>query len=134
MIAVTHETDVRSYSERTMSRSVSHSMHAAVEILGGAAVMAAPFALGLGRTAAIISVVLGAVAIGTALQIGGPARRVPFSAHAAFDYVLAAVAVLTGIAIGIASGEWRATVFLVGVGAGQAALTASTRWSAPASA
>jgi hypothetical protein len=117
-----------------MTRTVSHTLHAAVEILGGAAVMAAPFVLGLGRSAAIVSVALGALAIGTALQIGGSERRMPLSAHAAFDYVLAAVAALAGLAIGVASGEWRATVFLVGVGVGQAALTASTRWSVPAGA
>jgi hypothetical protein len=115
-----------------MTRTVSHSLHAAVEILGGAAVMAAPFVLGLGRSAAIVSVALGALAIGTALQIGGAERRMPLSAHAAFDYVIAAVAILAGLALGVASGEWRATVFLVGVGVGQAALTASTRWSVPA--
>lgn len=117
-----------------MTRTVSHTLHAAVEILGGAAVMAAPFVLGLGRSAAIISVVLGALAISTAVQIGGPERRMPLSAHAAFDYVLAPVAVIAGLALGVASGEWRATVFLVGVGVGQAALTASTRWSVPAGA
>jgi hypothetical protein len=117
-----------------MIRTVPYTLHAAVEILGGAAVMAAPFALGLGRSAAIVSVVLGAVAIGAALQIGGPARRTSLTAHAQFDYVLATLAIIAGVAIGIASGEWRATVFLVGVGVGQAALTASTRWSAPAGA
>jgi predicted cation transporter len=117
-----------------MTRTVSHSLHAAVEILGGVAVMAAPFVLGLGRSAAIISVVLGALAIGAALQIGGPERRVPLTAHASFDYVLATFAIVAGLALGIASGEWRATVFLVGVGVGQAALTASTRWSVPAGA
>jgi hypothetical protein len=117
-----------------MSRTLSHHLHAAVEILGGAAVMAAPFVLGLGRSAAIISVVLGALAIGAALQISGSTRRMALSAHAGFDYVLAAVAIVAGLALGIGAGEWRATVFLVGVGVGQAALTASTRWSAPASA
>ena len=96
--------------------------------------MAAPFVLGFGRPAAIVSVVLGAMAIGTAVQIGGPGRRMALSAHAAFDYVLATVAIVAGLGIGVATGEWRATVFLVGVGVGQAALTASTRWSVPAGA
>lgn len=117
-----------------MTRTVPYTLHAAVEILGGAAVMAAPFVLGLGRSAAIVSVVLGAIAIGAALQIGGPARRISLAAHAQFDYVLAALAIIAGLAIGIGTGEWRATVFLVGVGVGQVALTASTRWSAPAGA
>ena len=117
-----------------MTRTVSYTLHAAVEILAGAAVMAAPFALGFGRFAAIVSVALGALAIGAALQIGGAERRMPLTAHASFDYVLATVAIVTGLGIGVVSGEWRATVFLVGVGVGQAALTASTRWSVPAGA
>src|SRR5947207_12762451 len=117
-----------------MRRVIPHTMHAAVEILGGAALMAAPFALDLGRSAAFVCVALGAIVIGTAIQIGGPSRRVSLSAHAAFDYLLASVAIAAGVAIGLATGAWRATIFLVGVGAAQAALTASTRWSVPAGA
>ena len=117
-----------------MTRVIPHTLHAAVEILGGAAVMAAPFVLGLGGAAAVVSVALGALAIGAATQIGGTTRRIPLSAHASFDYLLAAVAIVAGVAIGVATGEWRATVFLVGVGAAQVALTASTRWSVPAGA
>jgi hypothetical protein len=117
-----------------MARTVPYTLHAATEILGGALVMAAPFALGLGRAAAIVSVALGALAIGSALQIGGLERRVPLAAHAAFDYLLAAGAVVAGLAIGVSGGEWRAAIFLVGIGAGQVALTASTRWSVPAGA
>jgi hypothetical protein len=56
-------------------------------------------------------------------------RVIPHTLHAA-----AAVAILVGIATGLAAGEWRATIFLVGVGLAQAALTASTRWSVPAGA
>ena len=117
-----------------MNRVIPHTIHAAVEIFGGALVMVAPFVLGLGRSATFVAVAIGAVAISAAIQIGGPARRVPLSAHAAFDYFLATVAIIAGVAIGAVTGEWRATVFLVGVGAGQAALTASTRWSVPAGA
>jgi hypothetical protein len=117
-----------------MNRVVPHTIHAAVEVLGGAIVMAAPFVLDLGRPATFLSVVLGAIAVGAALQIGGPARRVPLAAHAAFDYLIAAAAIVAGVAIGTVTGEWRATVFLVGVGAAQVALTASTRWSVPAGA
>ena len=40
-------------------------------------------------------------------------------------------AVIAGLAVGIATGEWAGTVFLVGVGVVQVALTASTRFSAP---
>ncbi len=114
-----------------MTRSISHTLHAAFEVVGGTALIAAPFLLGLGQGAAIVSVVLGALAIGFAFELAGPARAIPLSTHAAFDYVFALVAAVAGVAIGIATGEWRATIFLVGVGAVQAALTASTRWSTP---
>jgi hypothetical protein len=112
-----------------MTRSISHTIHAAFEVVGGAALIAAPFLLGLGQGAAIVSVFLGVLAITFAIQLAGPARAISLSTHAAFDYLLAFVAAVAGVAIGIATGEWRATVFLVGVGAVQAALTASTRWS-----
>jgi hypothetical protein len=114
-----------------MTRSIPHTIHAAFEVFGGAALIAAPFLLGLGQSAAIVSVVLGALVIGFAFELAGPARAIPLSTHAAFDYLLAATAAAAGVAIGIATGEWRATVFLVGVGAAQAALTATTRWSTP---
>lgn len=114
-----------------MTRSLPYTLHAAFEVIGGAALIAAPFLLGFGQGAAVVSVLLGALAVGFAFELAGPNRAIPLSTHAAFDYVLAFVAAVAGVAIGIATGEWRATVFLVGVGAVQAALTASTRWSTP---
>ena len=48
--------------------------------------------------------------------------------------MLAAVAAVAGLAIGVATGEWAQGIFLVGVGAAQVALTASTRFSVPAGA
>jgi hypothetical protein len=115
-----------------MSRALPYNVHAAVEIVGGAAVMAAAVLLDLGLAATIVAMVFGAVAIAAAIEIGGPQRRVPLSAHASFDYLLAATTVVAGVAIGVTAGEPRAMVFLVGVGAAQVALTASTRWSVPA--
>jgi hypothetical protein len=40
-------------------------------------------------------------------------------------------AMILGVAIGIGTGDVAATVFLVGVGVAQTALTASTRFSVP---
>jgi NADH:ubiquinone oxidoreductase subunit 6 (subunit J) len=59
---------------------------------------------------------------------------VPLSAHAGFDYLLAFGAVVGGLAVGLVSEEWYSAVFLVGVGAAQAMLTASTRFTMPRSA
>jgi hypothetical protein len=109
-------------------------MHAAVEVAAGAWVMVAPFLLGLGQAATIVSVFIGALLITLAVQVSEPSRGIPLAAHPSFDYALAAFSVLAGLAVGVLAGEWRATVFLVAVGSGQIALTASTRWSVPAGA
>ncbi len=77
----------------------------------------------------MVSVLIGVLLLSLALQVEGPRRTVPISAHAGFDYALAFAAAVGGIAIGLATDEWYATVFLVGVGAAQALLTASTRFS-----
>ena len=94
------------------------------------AIMVAPFLLGFGGPATVVSVAIGAALIGLSLQAEGAGRAVPLSAHAGFDYTLAALAATAGIAIGVLSSAWAAGIFLVGVGAVLAALTASTRFSA----
>ena len=111
------------------TRGISLSVHSAIEVVAAPALMAAPFLLGFGQAATVISVLLGALLLGLALQVEGPQRSVPLSAHAGFDYMLAFAAVVGGLAVGVATGEWYATVFLVGVGAAQVLLTASTRFS-----
>ena len=124
-----------SYPDLEMSsRVIPHTTHAAVEVAGGAWVMVAPFLLGLGTVATVASVVVGALLISLAVQVSEPGRGIPLAAHAGFDYALATGAILAGLAIGALTGEWRATIFLVGVGSARVALTASTRWSAPAGA
>jgi hypothetical protein len=110
-------------------RGISLSVHSAIEVVAAPALMAAPFLLGFGPAATVISVLIGVLLLSLALQVEGPQRAVPLSAHAGFDYLLAFTAVVGGLAIGIATGEWYATAFLVGVGAAQALLTASTRFS-----
>jgi len=105
------------------------AVHSAIEVVAAPAIMAAPFVLGFGQAATVVAVTIGALLLGLALQVEGPRRTVPLSAHAAFDYLLAISAAIAGLAIGLASGEWYAAIFLVGVGAAQVALTASTRFS-----
>ena len=117
-----------------MTRVIPLDIHAAIEIVAGPTIMAAPLVLDLGTAAAIIGFVVGVFLVALALQVPGPRRSIPLSAHAGFDYLLAAFAVIAGLAVGIGTGGWAGTVFLVGVGAVQVVLTASTRFSAPASA
>jgi hypothetical protein len=110
-------------------RAISVGVHSAIEVFAAPAIMVAPFVLGFGQAATVISVTLGVLLFGLALQTEGPNRTVPLSAHAGFDYVLATAAAIAGLVIGLATGEWYAAVFLVGVGAAQVGLTASTRFS-----
>jgi hypothetical protein len=115
-----------------ISRAIPLSAHAAIEMVAAPAIIASPLLLGFGPAATVVCFVIGALLLGLAVQTAGPGRTVPLSAHAGFDYLLAAVAVISGLAIGIAIGEWAQGIFLVGVGVALVALTASTRFSVPA--
>jgi hypothetical protein len=112
-------------------RGIPLSVHGAIEMVAAPAIMVAPFLLGFEPAATAVSVLIGVVLLALALQTEGAERGMSVSAHAGFDYVVAAIALLGGLTIGAATGEWYATVFLVGVGAAQVALTASTRFSVP---
>ena len=114
--------------------TIPFGAHAAIETVAAPAVMAAPFLFGFGQAASVIAFAFGAMLLGLAFQAVGPRRSIPVSAHAAFDYMLAAFAILGGFAVGLGTGEWNAATFLVGVGAVLMALTASTRFSVPAGA
>jgi hypothetical protein len=113
------------------TRPIPLSIHGALEMIAAPAIMAAPFLLAFGTAATVITVALGALLMGLALQAEAPGRSVPVSAHAGFDYTLATVAALAGLAIGLFTDEWFAGIFLVGIGLAMVALTASTRFIAP---
>ncbi len=113
------------------SHSIPLSAHAVIETIAAPAIMAAPLVLGFGQGAALIAFAVGALLLGLAIQAAGPRRTIPLSAHAGFDYALATAAAIGGLMVGIATGEWAAASFLVGVGVAQVALTAATRFSAP---
>ena len=113
------------------TKSISLPVHGALEMVAAPAIMAAPFLLGFGPAATVITVGLGALLLGLALQVEGSARSIPLSAHAGFDYVLAIVAMVAGLAVGLIADEQSAGILLVGIGVAMVALTASTRFSAP---
>ena len=113
----------------SLSRGISVTAHSAIEVIAAPVLMVAPFVLDFGTGAMVISVLLGVLLLGLALQVEDPSRSVPLSAHAGFDYVLAFTAVVAGLAVGLATDEWYASIFLVGFGAAQALLTASTRFT-----
>ena len=100
-------------------------------MIAAPAVMAAPFVLGFGTAATVVTVALGALLLTLALQVEGPRRAVPLTAHAGFDYLLATIAISAGLTIAAATGAWAESAFLVGIGVAQVALTAATRFTAP---
>jgi hypothetical protein len=116
------------------TRAIPLPAHAAIETVAAPLIMAAPFVLGFGQAAGVISLALGALLLGLAVQAAGPRRTIPLSAHAGFDYLLAAGAAMSGLLIGLGTGEWGAGSFLVGIGVAMVALTAATRFSVPAGA
>jgi len=130
-----HRTYVRIVGEAmTLSRHIPLSIHAGIETLTAPLVMAAPFIFGLDAPAAMACMVIGALHLYLALQIAGPQRTIPLSAHAGYDYALAGFAAVTGLVTGAITGAWAPVILLVGIGVAQVALTASTRFSFPRSA
>ena len=113
------------------TKAISLPVHGALEMVAAPAIMAAPFLLGFGPAATVITVGLGAVLLGLALQVEGAGRGIPVSAHAGFDYALALVATIAGIAVGLVADERIAGLFLVGIGVAMVALTAATRFTSP---
>ena len=111
--------------------AISLPIHGALEMVAAPAIMAAPFLLGFGAAATVITVGLGALLLGLALQVEGSERGISVSAHAGFDYALALVAAVGGLAVGLVADERTAGIFLVGIGVAMVALTAATRFTSP---
>ena len=113
-------------------RAIPIHVHAALEVVAAPLLFVAPFALGFSYLAGALSITLGILLIGLATSVygGGDRGNLPLSAHAGFDYALAAATILAGVITGI-GGDQVATVFLVGFGSAHMALTASTRFSRP---
>jgi hypothetical protein len=116
----------------TLFRAIPIHVHAALEVAAAPVLMVAPFALGFTALAGALSIALGILLLGLAASVYGDVQRgsLPLSAHAGFDYTLAAATIAAGVVAGIA-GDYVATVFLVGFGSAHMTLTASTRCSRP---
>ena len=100
-------------------------MHSALELLGGIALLAAPFLLGAGPAALVASFSLGAVVVGLALA--GP-DSLPLSTHQAFDLTLIAALGAGGVGLALA-GDPAGGLVLAVVGALELTLVTLTRWS-----
>ena len=115
-----------------MSRLIPLSVHSALEIALGSAILAAPFVFGLGPAALVTGFVVGTVVIGLGIGSSGTGRgSVSVSAHAAYDGGIAIGLIGAGIVFGIA-GDLGALALLTGAGVLQTALVATTRYTAPA--
>jgi hypothetical protein len=107
-----------------VTRSISLSLHSALELLGGLVLLAGPFLIGAAPAGVVAGVSLGAVVVGMALA--GP-DALPISAHQSFDLML--VAAMAGGALGLGiSGDLAGGLVLAVVGALQLTLVSLTRW------
>ena len=113
----------------TLFRAIPLSAHGAIEAAAAPALIVAPFLLGFEAAAGAISIAVGAALLGLALSVTAERQTLPLSAHAAFDYVVGIVMVVSGLHAGVATEDPVAAVFLAGFGAAHLALTASTRFS-----
>lgn len=112
----------------TALRIFSFSMHAALELMVGLALIFAPLVLGLSLVGAAVAIVLGALLCGLALEAAGEPGALRMTDHHAFDQT--AVATLVGAALPLGlSGDRSAALLLVGSGIAQLALTLTTRYS-----
>ncbi len=109
----------------TAFRLISLPVHGVLELLGGLALMAAPFLLGFGPAGSILAVGLGVLIVGLALGAGD---ALPVSAHLAFDQALVLTMAVSAAALAC-GGDLDAALGFVAAAALQLALTASTRYS-----
>jgi hypothetical protein len=109
-----------------MFRSLSLPAHGLLELIAGLTLMGAPLVLGLGLVPLTAGIAAGALMAGLAL-----ADDLPISAHMAADMALGGV--LLAAAVLLAPAEPTAATLLALGAAVELALSASTRWTRPAS-
>ena len=108
-------------------RLFSLPTHALLELVGGLALLAAPFALGFGAAGTVVALVLGTLLVGIALS--GP-EDLPLSTHVAIDQALVLAFMAGSVALALV-GDAAAGIVLLAAGFVQLALTATTRYSRP---
>jgi len=108
-----------------VTRTISLSLHGALELLGGIALLVGPFLIGAGPAALVAGVALGVLLAGLGLS---GAESLPLGAHQAFD--LALVAALGAGGLGLAAaGDPAGGLWLAAVGALELTLVTLTRWA-----
>lgn len=116
----------------TALRLISLPTHAVLELVGGIALMAAPFVLGFTAAGLVAGVVVGALVVGLALSAATTdGSGLPISAHFAFDRGIAVGLLGGALILGLAGDAVAAAVFAAAA-LGQAALNITTRYTARA--
>ncbi|MDX6698301.1 MAG: hypothetical protein QOE65_1698 [Solirubrobacteraceae bacterium] len=116
----------------TALRLISLPTHAAFELAGGLALMAAPFVFGFTAAGLVAAVVVGALVVGLALSAAtADGSGLPIAAHFAFDRGMALGLLGAALVLGLAGDQVAAAVFAA-FALVQAALNITTRYSARA--
>lgn len=114
-----------------MTRSISYTMQAALNLAMGSMVMALPFGLGMSAAAALTGAGIGALLI--TLGVAGTATEgrgtIALTALAAYDRALGFVLIAAGIGFAVAE-QPTAGVFFIAAGVLELAAAAATRYSA----
>ncbi len=114
-----------------INRGIPLHVHGALEVLAAPTLIVAPFLFGFGTIAGAVSIGIGAVLVGLALSIQNDQSQIPLRTHAELDYTIATVTIISGIVLGLVTGNPAVTIFMAGFGALHTALTAVTRFTRP---
>lgn len=96
------------------SKRLTIELHGALELALAAALILAPYALGLAPAAIMVGIGVGAVLAGLAISGSDPASRggLPLSAHVTYDWALGTALLCAGIVLGLAVGPGAFIFFL----------------------
>ena len=113
----------------TISRLVPYSLHGALELATGLALMAAPFLLGFSAAGLVLSASLGALLVGLALSAAtSEGRTVPIGAHFTFDRAIVLALLVGALAMSL-HGDRAAAAALLAGSVAQLSLALTTRYS-----
>ena len=112
----------------TALRHISLPVHGAIEMLGGLALMAAPFVLGFGLAATVFGIVLGVLVVGLALQSVDDGRPTRYGAHRDADLGLSIGLGGAAVVVGL-TGDAAAAVFFAAMALAGLVLNQLTRYT-----
>lgn len=113
-----------------LSKPLTLHTHNAILMAASPLLMIVPFMLSADAGLGFLTFFIGAIIFGVALTSTSPRRPVPLSAHRGLELSLGISLILVGLVGAIIDGASAVTIFLVGFGAAQIALTAVTRFTA----